>query len=414
MLELPEGMLAGMLVALGGGLLIGVERERRKGSGAGRALAGVRSFALVALAGAMAQALGQPWLVAAGAVLVIALAAISYQRSHASDPGVTTELALFVTYLLGVAAIGNPAASAAGAVIVAALLAARSRLHRFSTEVLTAREMQDALLFAGAALVLLPLVPDAPLAWLGGTNPHLVWTYAVIIMAMQGGGYIAQRGLGARRGLAVSGFASGFVSSTATIAALGARSRGKPELLKASVAGALFSTLSTYVLFAVIAAGIHLPSLAALALPLGAAFVVTALAAGWFYLQDGKTGGADTRPGRAFNLWHATGFALGLAVLSTVVGIANEHAGTVAAQAGAALAGFLDAHASGASLLSLAADGRMASQALVISCVLAISTNAISKVVAAFVAGGARYGMRVSSGLAAGIAGAWAAALVAQ
>jgi uncharacterized membrane protein YhiD involved in acid resistance len=66
--------LTGLGVALGCGLLIGIERERRKGSGPTRALAGVRTFTLASLAGAMAQALGQPLLVGAGAVLILLLA----------------------------------------------------------------------------------------------------------------------------------------------------------------------------------------------------------------------------------------------------------------------------------------------------------------------------------------------------
>ena len=39
--------------ALGIGLLIGVERERRKGSGASRSPAGIRTFAVGSLAGAV-------------------------------------------------------------------------------------------------------------------------------------------------------------------------------------------------------------------------------------------------------------------------------------------------------------------------------------------------------------------------
>ena len=59
--------LLGFGVALGSGLLIGIERERRKGSGPARALAGVRTFTLAALCGALAQSLEQPLLVASGA-----------------------------------------------------------------------------------------------------------------------------------------------------------------------------------------------------------------------------------------------------------------------------------------------------------------------------------------------------------
>ena len=46
----------GLLVALGCGLLVGIERERRKGRGPHRGAAGMRSFALVTLAGALAPA----------------------------------------------------------------------------------------------------------------------------------------------------------------------------------------------------------------------------------------------------------------------------------------------------------------------------------------------------------------------
>ena len=51
--------LLGLAVALGAGLLIGLERERRKGDGPLRRAAGIRSFSLAALAGALAQALGR-------------------------------------------------------------------------------------------------------------------------------------------------------------------------------------------------------------------------------------------------------------------------------------------------------------------------------------------------------------------
>jgi uncharacterized membrane protein YhiD involved in acid resistance len=52
--------LIGLATALGAGLLIGVERERRKGRGPKRAIAGVRTFALAAVAGAAARVTEQP------------------------------------------------------------------------------------------------------------------------------------------------------------------------------------------------------------------------------------------------------------------------------------------------------------------------------------------------------------------
>ena len=56
-----------LAVALGIGLLVGLERERRKGDGPGRGAAGVRTFALVALLGGLVAATDRDVIIAAGA-----------------------------------------------------------------------------------------------------------------------------------------------------------------------------------------------------------------------------------------------------------------------------------------------------------------------------------------------------------
>jgi uncharacterized membrane protein (DUF4010 family) len=74
-------------------------------------------------------------------------------------------------------------------------------------------------------------------------------------MAIGAAGYIAVRILGDRFGLAVAGLASGFVSSIATIGAMGTRATTTPGILGAAVAAAVLSTVATIVqLCAVLAA----------------------------------------------------------------------------------------------------------------------------------------------------------------
>jgi 4-hydroxybenzoate polyprenyltransferase len=82
----PEGTLPwlGIAVAGGAGLLIGLERERRKRQPGHVAFAGVRTFTLAALAGALAQALGEPWMVVAGAVLLGALITVAYAHRRST------------------------------------------------------------------------------------------------------------------------------------------------------------------------------------------------------------------------------------------------------------------------------------------------------------------------------------------
>jgi uncharacterized membrane protein (DUF4010 family) len=399
--------LIGLAVALGGGMLIGIERERRKGTGKGRALAGVRTFALVAVAGAGTQALGQPLLVAIGAALVLVLCGMAYWRNRGTDPGITTEVALLVTYLLGVTAIGKPALSAGGAVVVAVLLAGRDALHRFSVVTLTGPELRDGLLFAAAALVLLPLLPDRSLPWSLGVNPRKLWLLVLVFMGVQAAGYVALRAFGTRAGLALSGLASGFVSSTSTIAALGARAREAPALRAACVAGALFSTVATILLLGIVTLAVLPAALRVLAPSLSAALVVVlALAIASLLLQRGRA--VPGRPvGRAFSLPYALGFALTLTAVSALVALAGRHFGNVGAGLTAMVAGAFDVHAAAISTLSRAAEGSLPVESVRLPVLAALATNTVSKVVAAFVGGGLAYGWRTGIGLLLVATAAW-------
>ncbi|MEI8304617.1 MAG: DUF4010 domain-containing protein [Burkholderiales bacterium] len=398
-----------LAVALGCGLLIGIERERRKGSGPARAPAGVRTFSMAALAGAITQLLEQPLLVAAGAALLVALTAIHQWRHPRRDPGITTALSLFVTFLLGVIAATDPMLAGAGAVIVAVLLAARSRLHRFATEVLTEAELRDALILAGAALVVLPLLPARAPAWLPGLNPRALWQLVLLLLALQAAGYIGSRLLGARTGLALSGLAAGFVSSTATFAAMGAQARRAPDLGGACASGALLSNLATVIQIALVCATISRATLAAIA-PLLAAGAIAALAAALPGMWRSRGATAAALPaGRVFDLPRSLAFAVLLTAITWVLAWVNAHLGAAAARLGATLAGFVDVHAAVASGASLVAQGGQAPAEAAILMLLALSANSLSKLVAAWVSGGGRFALRVAPGLAMLVATPWAA-----
>src|SRR5215470_7172813 len=97
-----------LATALGIGLLVGAERERRKGQGPSRSRAGIRTFAVSSLLGAISLQAGE-LLFAIAMAAVSALIAIAYFRSRARDPGLTTEVALLLTVLLGGIAMREPA-----------------------------------------------------------------------------------------------------------------------------------------------------------------------------------------------------------------------------------------------------------------------------------------------------------------
>jgi uncharacterized membrane protein (DUF4010 family) len=193
-------MILNLIVALGIGLLIGVERERRKGEGPSRSFAGIRTFTVTSLAGATSLIVGGEILLATATAGIAVLAAAAYWLGPGDDPGLTTEVALVLTAILGGLSMQQPALAGGLAVAVAVLLAARSPLHHFIRSVLTDDEMQDALIFAAATLVVLPLVPDRPIGPYGSLNPRSIWILVILIMAISGAGYIAVRTVGARFG----------------------------------------------------------------------------------------------------------------------------------------------------------------------------------------------------------------------
>jgi len=400
-------LLFGLAAALGGGLLIGVERERRKGFGQHRALAGVRTFTLASLTGAAVGLLGAPLLEFAGGALVVVLAAIARWRERSRDPGITTELALFATYLLGLVAVWRPALSAGGAVLIAVLLTSRRALHRFSVITLTETELRDGLLFAALALIVLPLLPDASISWLHA-SPRRIFALVVTFMGLQAAGYIALRIAGPRLGLAISGLVSGFVSSTGTIAALGTRARGDPKLLGSCVSGALFSCVATVALLGIVVGAVYPPAFSrigpSLAIGLVAAVTVATLA----LLRQRVPSDYHAISGRPFNLLYATGFAAALIGVTAGMEWVNARFGSIGAGVAAAVTGIFDVHASAASTLSLGAAGVLSPSALLVPILVAFSTNTCSKLVAAFSTGGVRYGIPVASGLLAIAVSVWA------
>lgn len=235
----PGGAQA-LAAALGCGLLMGLERERRKGHGPSRALAGMRSFTLACLAGAVSMLLGQVWLTMVGAAFIGALGVIAYWRDRSDDPGVTTEIALLLAYLIGALCTWSLPLAAALTVVVTGLLAARDPMHRFAREWLQAGELRDGLILCALALIAVPLLPDRAL-WGPALNPRTIATLLVVLLAIQALAHVARRLLQARHALVLSSLAAGFVSSTATIATLGMEVREGRASARPQAGAALLS-----------------------------------------------------------------------------------------------------------------------------------------------------------------------------
>jgi uncharacterized membrane protein (DUF4010 family) len=405
----PLASVVGVVVALGMGLLIGAERERRKRERAPRAAAGIRTFALVALSGAVAMDAAGATGLAVVTVGVGALAAISaWAERKSKDPGFTTEAALVLTVLLGGLATRQPTLAAMVGVAATILLAARSPLHRFVASVLTAREMTDALVLAGASLVVLPLLPDRAFGPFAVLNPRQIWILVILVLCVGAAGHVAVRLAGVRFGLPLAGLLGGFVSSAATIGAMGARARAAPGEASASAAGAVLSTVATMAQLALVVGAVSRPTLQIVApsLLVGGG-VAVAFATASMLRAIATPAAPGVRAEGAFSLTSALLFAgvvCAVLLLAAASRAAFGHAGVSLA---AAVAGLADTHAAAISVATLVADGQITPKEALAPILLGIASNTAVKLALALANGGRGFLVRVGPGLLLVAAATW-------
>jgi uncharacterized membrane protein (DUF4010 family) len=401
--------LLNMLVAVGGGLLIGLERERTKQERAPLAAAGLRTFTITALAGAVSVECGGSALLALTTGVIALFAAASYWRTREKDPGLTTEVALVLTVLIGGLAMQSPGAAGGVAVVTALLLAGRERLHYFAGSVLTEEEVRSALILGAAVIVVLPLLPNAQVGPFGALNPRSVWRLVVLVLLIGAAGHVATRLLGPRFGLPISGLASGFVSSSATIGAMGSLASKSPEVMGAAAAGAVLSTVATVIQLAAVIGATSEPALAVMAAPLICAGVAAGGYGLVFTLAALRQKGAESGTvGEALSLKTALLFALTLSVVLLASAALKHWFGETGAIVAAALAGFVDTHASAISIASLVATGQLKADAAVVPILAGFTTNSATKVILAMVSGGRAFALRVIPGVLLVAVAAWA------
>jgi uncharacterized membrane protein (DUF4010 family) len=346
----PLPSLEGMGVALLIGFLVGLDRERAEARKGHEAFAGVRTFPLIALVGAVATILlpvAGPALLVAALGAIAAVAVVAYLRtSTVGGPGATTEMAAIATFLLGaLAGDGQFVLAGAAGVSVAVLLVAKPRLEAFS-RALTSEEIRAALELAVISVIVLPLLPNVGFGPWQVLNPFAIWLIVVLVSGLSFAGFVAMRLLGERRGLAATGALGGLVSSTAVTFAMAERTKADQGLggpaASAVVLASCVMSLRMAVLAGVVNAGI-LPRL----LPvIGAMAVVGGIAALWL-VRSGTgeplaSGGHLANP---FSLRAALTFGAVFALILLGVRAAQEYLGEGGTFVASALSGVADVDA---------------------------------------------------------------------
>lgn len=213
------------------GAVIGLERETMIQRNGMQSVAGIRTFSFISLMGAVSGILGQlvsPLLTVAGFLSVVVLVAMGYIAEQKQNKiGLTTEITSLITFLTGVlVTYGQIFLGVIVTIAVMTILSQRQFLHKFAGK-LESYELFASVKFAIIAFIVLPLLPDKTFDPWNALNPHQIWLIVVLISGLNFAGYILNKIFGEKKGMALTGFFGGFVSSTAVNLSLAEQSKSK-------------------------------------------------------------------------------------------------------------------------------------------------------------------------------------------
>lgn len=343
-------LLLNLATALGVGLLIGTERSWSGRDLDGEELAGIRTFGLSGLFGGLAAlSVGHfgvlAWITMFSLLALLVIAGYVIESRYSADHGMTTEVAMLLTFLLGSLAVAESRLLAGSiAVVVALLLSLKAHLHG-ALRRLNEAELSGALKLLFISVVLLPALPNQGFGPWQAFNPYTTWWMVVLIAAIGFAAYVAIRLLGTRHGLMVTALLGGIVSSTAMTITL---ARLDADKLRPALAAGLLATSALMFPRVLLEVGLVnralLPQMLA---PLLTAGLIYAGGALFFYLRAAQQpeGAAQTLLKNPFELGPALRFAALLVLILFLVEAGRRMLGDTGVYLVALLSGLTDVDA---------------------------------------------------------------------
>ncbi|MCB8745577.1 MgtC/SapB family protein [Rhodoferax sp. U2-2l] len=337
-------------VAISLGALLGLERERSKGGDGG---AGVRTFALISLAGALAGYLDKSLGLSVWALVIFVLVGVLLVSAYVvaairGDTGITTEVSALLAFLLGLlCAHGQLQLASAIAVVMALLLALKEWLHRLATQINTA-DVEATLKFAIVTLIILPLVPNDSYgpAPLDALNPYKIWLMVVLISALNFASYLVIKVVGPEHGIGLVGLLGGLASSTAVTLGFARRSQQDGAEAPALALGILLAWTVMLVRVAIMTALISWELGQQLFGVLGVLSVASLLAVAWLWRISQRQVRGEVKSGsNPFELSEAIKFGLLFGVVVLLARAAQLYFGDAGVYVASAVAGLTDVDA---------------------------------------------------------------------
>jgi uncharacterized membrane protein (DUF4010 family) len=360
------------------GFMIGLQREFAKGRQEQILPAGERTFALFGLVGCLASLISDELNSPIPFFVIIFIMGIyivvSYYVSAAEGRiGLTSEVAAMIAVLIGALCYwGYLALAVAIGIVTTLLLSLKVETDRF-VRALTREDIKAALELAVISAIVLPVLPNRSIFEIPFDvfNPFMIWLMVVFISGISFLGYVAIKVVGPERGIGLTGFLGGLVSSTAVTLSFSERSKidkdlAKPLALSITIA---WTVMFPRILFEV--GVLNLQLLKIVWIPIVAAGLAGLIYCGYLFFSHRASEKGDLEFSNPFDLGAAIKFGLLYGVVLLVSRVSQYYFGDKGLFLSSIIAGFADVDAITLSVAELTKTGGVTletgSQAIVIA-----------------------------------------------
>jgi uncharacterized membrane protein (DUF4010 family) len=420
-----EGVTS-FLIAIFLGALIGLQREYEQQQTHVFRFAGIRTFILISILGALLgylskEILNNYILAILGFVAILIFSALSYILTYIKykNNTATTEIAAVLVYTLGLmCTTGFLNLAVIFGILLAGLLTFKERIHKIPQKI-KKKELFALVEFALISLVVLPLLPnknyspaDIPvlekiltslglsaslLEQLNVFNLYHMWLMVILVAGISLLGYVLVKFFGTKRGYGLTGLVGGLISSTAVTISMAGESKKYKKITIPFVVAVVVASSTSFIRMIIEVSVVNNNLLGKLLIPMGLMGVIGYLSAFLLYLKTGKKKNQkEIELKQPFALMPAVKFGLFFLLVIFLSRLLQILAGSTGLYLASIISGFADVDAITLTMSSLSRMGNITEQVAVTAIVLAAASNTLIKGAMAWFLGERKFAMYIA------------------
>jgi len=366
------------------GFVIGLQRELNNLYKNQTDLAGARTFAIVALIGYLSTYLS--FNIIYGIIFIIG---IGYYLNNLDKKtrGITTEVSLIATYLLGIMVNKNIEFAIYTAVLVVVLLNLKSTLTTYE-KYISKIDLNATVTFLLITFIVLPILPNHYIDKWQLINPYELWLFVILLSGLSFLGYILNKIWG-HKGFYIAGIIGGFASSTATTITFSQKSKTEPTISKHTAIA--INLANSVMLFRVFlwTALFNISIMHKLVIPYFIAMFGSLFYTYYLFKNSGQNKTEDTKIEykNPLALWESFKYGIIFGLIFTGVKVAHTYFGDSGTLIVSFIAGITDVDAITITLSKYAQNGTLLEHIAIWGILISTFTNQIAKLIYSYFLG---------------------------